>query len=420
MTEIHYRNNVYSVDWKKMALRYSKRLLFLLILLVIPLILSAFIDNMFLCYVLSSLFLIPYFINKRTAFGKMVLPGKQRKIDSSGTDIIEEQKQTGQHTQHDQLQAYQENNFLLRPLANENLAYALQTLPANEYFEFALRTAVLTPMVGMKTADDFEPSLDAVRFHLEIALAYADSYNKITTIQQVTQQLIYLYFQLIIHIIEQQRNSSAESFLQNIQPPPAFAEWIRKPPLNDYIAPMDLGELENSIASFVQSLYHDHQMGKRFSIFYLQVARSYRKIALSKIYSSKYDVIDNIINRQSLDIINGIISLKEFDEGLEFVALLKSRNFFSADRVEQALIGGYRKSLLTGFKGSARFVTYAYINILLGLLTLGLCFYNLLFIILLVADILAVRYLWRFGPKIATLRSQINKRAEEIARTKPT
>jgi hypothetical protein len=271
----------------------------------------------------------------------------------------------------------------------------------------------------MITIEDFEPSFDAVRFHLDIALNNAPSDREVAQVQQVAQQLFNLYTQLVVRMINQTKQGNSDLFLNKIRSGQSFPELVKEFQLVDCIVIVALDTLGNSIVGFVQKLFRDGQLSKRASGFYLQLARSYRKLLSSRIYSSKYDLIENAIDRQALDILNGIIALKEFDEAVEFVALLKNRKAFQADRAEQALIEGYRRSLMTGLKGMTRLLAYAYINFLLVCMMMGILIamiFNQAYIILLVADVLAIRYFWRFGPKISALRSRIRRRVNEIAR----
>lgn len=295
-------------------------------------------------------------------------------------------------------------------------------------FGDSLKAAILAPAGNMVTIEDFESSFDAVRFHLEIAWSRTQSIEDKAIVQAVAQELFNLYIQVVGRMIVQARQGINADAIGKIRSGLSFADLAREYSLDKCIAIVALDTLSNSVTGFVQKLFLDHQLGRRTSKFYVQVARSYRKIVYSRIYSDKYGLINNAIDRQSADIIQGIIDLKEWDEGVEFVALLKSRTSFSSAGFEQTFIEGYRKSLMSGLKNIARFVQYAYINFALGfvlfILLVVLAFSggsgaaSFLLLLLMVADVYLLRYFWRYGPKIAAMRSRINQRVREISENK--
>jgi hypothetical protein len=290
-------------------------------------------------------------------------------------------------------------------------------LPPNSEFQSAMRIAILSPAVKMLTIEDFEASFDEVRFRLDIALNKAQSDRDKAAVQQVVQQLFNLYTQLVVRMIVETKGATTDGFLEKIRSGQNFAELAREFQLVECVTIVTLSTLGNSVVGFAQKLYRDHQLGKRTQKFHLQVARTYRKIVTSKIYSDRYALISDAIDRLAMDIIKAMVSLSEFEEGIEFVALLKTRNAFKATQVETELVDGYRRSLMMGVKGIARLFTYAYINFLLVFwipVLLILMYWYPACLVLLAVDIGAIRYFWRFGPQVSKFRKRINQRTAAL------
>lgn len=288
----------------------------------------------------------------------------------------------------------------------------------------AVKAAILAPANNMLRIEDFESSFDTVKFHLEIALGHAGTMGETMTVQQLTQQLFDFYSKLVTQLIAKAKEGNIEPFLASIRSDQSFAELAKTYRLDYCAAIVALDTLKNSVIGFVQKLFRDQELKNKSAKFYHQVARSYSKIIRSAIYADKYDLLKNIIERQTIEIVNGIIALREWEDGIDFIVLLRNRHPPDlAARAEKALVEGYRKSLATGLKFVARAVKYTYIYILVSMALffslLLLAFSGggdgsgFLFLLMFIASILLMRYFWRFGPDVAKFRSKINQRAQK-------
>ena len=98
------------------------------------------------------------------------------------------------------------------------------------------------------------------------------------------------------------------------------------------------------IAEYFERLHTEWKIAKKQNVFFVQLARTYRKILASKIYSADYGLIDNTIDRNKIDIIAAIVTQNDWDEGIEFMATLDFRKpAFNYSVLKSNFYRGYRK-----------------------------------------------------------------------------
>ena len=288
----------------------------------------------------------------------------------------------------------------------------------------ALKAAILAPSVFLKDINNFEVTFDAVIHHLEVAFSKAKEVSDIELVKRVAQELFHGHIFLIEQKINYQKALNQRGLMTKIgdlfkgksslEEPP-----FKMPPGLVAVSSKALLKVEAAVflADYFERLYTEWKISKKREFFYVQLARTYRKVIVSKIYDAQYSLINNTIDRNKVDIINAIIAQQDWDEGIEFVASLDFRKpTFKYSTLKNTFYRGYKKYCMSRNVTSTYFFIGSILisNILLILYSLSKSlgtFSNAMIIILII--LLSV-FLIRYEHRSLLLRYKISQRVKEM------
>jgi hypothetical protein len=213
----------------------------------------------------------------------------------------------------------------------------------------ALKAAILAPSIFLKNIQDFEATFDSIIHHLELALSKAKNEFEAQEIKRIAQELFHCHIYMIEQKINYLKALANQHIGQKIKTLFTGNSSIAEPPfqLSGNIIAITTQILNIQAASFIteyfQRLYAEWKVDRKSLFFYVQLARTYRKIVASNIYSKQFSLINNTIDRNKFEIIRAIVNTNEWDEGVEFIASLEHRKPFHFSMLKSQFYRGYRK-----------------------------------------------------------------------------
>jgi len=229
---------------------------------------------------------------------------------------------------------------------NEYQEVSVQMYHEQSYIP-ALKAAILAPSVFLKDLNNFEVTFDIIIHHLEFSMSKANTDSERNQVQRIAQELFHGHIFLIEQKLNYLKALAARSAGQKIKA--IFEGNIPEP---DFILPAAMiinattflsAETAILLGAYFEKLYSQWKISLKSHFFYVQLARTYRKIIASSVYNKDFTLIDNTIDRTKLDIVKGIIALREWDEGVEFMAYLEYRKPFNYSILKGNFYRGYRK-----------------------------------------------------------------------------
>lgn len=236
---------------------------------------------------------------------------------------------------------------------DENWSYqqyqeaALVLYSSSDYLP-ALRAAVLAPSVFLKDISNFEVTFDSIIHYLEIALSKVQNAEQKALVQRTAQELFHGHIFLIEQKISYLRALSQRNVGHKVKD---FFKGQSSIPEPDFMPPPGMTvvaaqvlkvEVALFLLNYFQKVHAEWKVNRQANFFYVQLVRSYRKIVDSAVYDAQYTLLHHTVDRNKKEIVKAIVALKEWDEGVEFIASLAYRQPFNFGSLQNDLYRGYR------------------------------------------------------------------------------